>query len=436
MSLTARLLRHLAPWRAAPAWRIAYSGGLDSTVLLHLLAGLAEREALPPLSAIHIHHGLQPAADAWPAHCARQCAALGIPLVVVPVQVAAGASLEQAARQARYAAFVEQLAAGEVLLTGQHRDDQAETLLFRLLRGAGVRGLAGMPAVRPLGAGQLLRPLLACSRAELEAYARVHGLQWIEDPSNADQAFSRNFLRGRVLPLLTERWPNAAASMARCAAHLGEAQQLLDELAQLDLVAAQGPSPCSWLPLPSLAVEAVLGLSEARQRNLLRYWLVPLTRLPDSEHWAGWACLRDAGRDAAPVWRLADGELHRADGRLWWLSGDWLQVPADLDLPWMDTARSLELPGNGVVHLREVLPAGDWRVRYRRGGEALRVPGRGRRDLKRLLNEQRVPGFARGRLPLLLRGEELVAVANLEFGAEGDGALRWTPVPGSTGLSS
>src|SRR5690606_12966257 len=123
-------------------------------------------------SAIHIHHGLQPAADAWPAHCARQCAALGIPLVVVPVQVAAGASLEQAARQARYAAFVEQLAAGEVLLTGQHRDDQAETLLFRLLRGAGVRGLAGMPAVRPLGAGQLLRPLLACSRAELEAYAR------------------------------------------------------------------------------------------------------------------------------------------------------------------------------------------------------------------------------------------------------------------------
>src|SRR5690606_4656671 len=164
--------------------------------------------------------------------------------------------------------------------------------------------------------------------------------------------------------------------------------------------------------------------------------LAPLTRLPDSEHWAGWACLRDAGRDAAPVWRLADGELHRADGRLWWLSGDWLQVPADLDLPWMDTARSLELPGNGVVHLREVLPAGDWRVRYRRGGEALRVPGRGRRDLKRLLNEQRVPGFARGRLPLLLRGEELVAVANLEFGAEGDGALRWTPVPGSTGLSS
>lgn len=147
MSLSARLLESLAPWRNAPAWHIALSGGLDSTVLLHLLAGLAQREALPPLSAIHIHHGLQSAADAWPAHCRELCAGLSVPLQVEYVQVAPGASLERAARDARYAAFAARLDAGEVLLTAQHRDDQAETLLFRLLRGAGVQGLAAMPEI-------------------------------------------------------------------------------------------------------------------------------------------------------------------------------------------------------------------------------------------------------------------------------------------------
>ncbi|MGH8352506.1 MAG: tRNA lysidine(34) synthetase TilS, partial [Pseudomonas sp.] len=160
MTLESRLLSALVPWLAAPAWRVAFSGGLDSTVLLHLLVRLAEREALPALSAIHIQHGLQAAAAAWPEHCRQVCTALGVPLRVCHVQVAPGSSLERAAREARYAAFAESLGAGELLLTAQHRDDQAETLLFRLLRGAGVRGLAGMPRSRPLGRGQLLRPLL------------------------------------------------------------------------------------------------------------------------------------------------------------------------------------------------------------------------------------------------------------------------------------
>ncbi|WP_372867179.1 tRNA lysidine(34) synthetase TilS, partial [Pseudomonas sp.] len=155
MSLESRLLTALAPWRDAPAWRIALSGGLDSTVLLHLLVGLAQRETLPPLSAIHIHHGLQVLADTWPAHCRRLCDALGVPLHVESVQVQSGASIERAARQARYAAFHALLGPGEILLAAQHRDDQAETLIFRLLRGAGVQGLAAMPQSRPLGAGQL-----------------------------------------------------------------------------------------------------------------------------------------------------------------------------------------------------------------------------------------------------------------------------------------
>ncbi|ERI53187.1 hypothetical protein N878_16440, partial [Pseudomonas sp. EGD-AK9] len=185
-ALDIRLRAALQPWRTAPAWRIAFSGGLDSSVLLHLLAGLVRREALPPLAAIHVHHGLQPAAEAWPEHCARSCAQLDIPLEIVAVQVAPGASLEQAARQARYAAFAARLGEGEVLLGAQHRDDQAETLLFRLLRGAGVRGLAAMPVARPLGRGTLVRPLLDVPRTELLAYAEAHGLSWVEDPSNAD----------------------------------------------------------------------------------------------------------------------------------------------------------------------------------------------------------------------------------------------------------
>ena len=148
------LFRSLEPWRNASAWRIAFSGGLDSSVLLHLLADLATREALPPLSAIYIHHGLQAAADAWPEHCAQVCRALGVPLQVMAVQVEPGASIERAAREARYTAFSQALAPGEVLLTAQHRDDQAETLLFRLLRGAGVRGLAAMSEQRALGRGQ------------------------------------------------------------------------------------------------------------------------------------------------------------------------------------------------------------------------------------------------------------------------------------------
>lgn len=437
-ALELRLRQALQPWRAAPAWRVAFSGGLDSSVLVHLLADWARRENLPPISAIHVHHGLQAAADAWPEHCARVCEQLGIALDVVRVQVAPGPSLEQAARSARYAAFGESLQQGEVLLSAQHRDDQAETLLFRLLRGAGVRGLAAMPASRPLGQGSLVRPLLDCSRAELQAYAQGHGIAWIEDPSNADERLSRNFLRRRVMPVLAERWPQASITLARSASHLSEAQQLLEELAEMDLAAARGVSACPWLPLPSLDLSAVSALSDARQRNLLRHWLAPLTRMPDSDHWAGWCDLRDAGLDAAPIWKLADGELHRADGRLWWLSGQWLRPLEPLDLPCDRFCASVELPGNGHVHLQGDLPQGRWHLRYRQGGESLRVPGRGSRDLKRLLNELRVPAFVRPRLPLLFEGSELMAVANLSHpaGIEASGAhLHWSPPICAQGLS-
>ncbi|MFJ7798837.1 tRNA lysidine(34) synthetase TilS [Pseudomonas sp. NPDC096950] len=437
IDLSARLLPNLKPWRTATTWRVAFSGGLDSTVLLHLLAHLANTQSLPTLSAIHVHHGLQAAADAWPAHCQSVCDALGVPLEVVHVQVRSGASVERAARDARYGAFSAATLANEVLLTAQHRDDQAETLLFRLLRGAGVRGLSGMPSERALGAGHLLRPLLDVTRAELEAYAAAHQLSWIEDPSNEDRQFSRNYLRHQVFPVLTERWPQAQATMARSAAHLREAQGLLDELALIDLGEACSRSDFDWLGLPSLELASLEKLSAARQRNALSHWLATRTRLPDSDHWSGWQDLRDATGDARPVWRLADGELHRASGRIWWLSGPWLRTPPVVGR-WADPTSPLALLDNGRLSMTGQIPDGPLHIRYRGGGEIMHLPERGHRDLKRLLNESGVPLFARGRLPLLYRGEQLLAVAGLRGlnGSARDGwNLHWQPPSEDQGLS-
>jgi len=426
MPLESRLLDALRPWLAARRWLVGFSGGLDSTVLLHALVQLAQRHAVPPISAIHVHHGLQLAADDWPAHCRSICGKLGIEVQVVRVQVEAGPSLESAARAARYAAFSELLNSADVLFTGQHRDDQAETLLFRLLRGAGVRGLASMPAVRALGEGWLVRPLLNVGRYELEAYALEQGLTWVEDPSNACTNHARNYLRHRVIPVLQQRWPRAADTIARTAAHLGEAQHLLDELAELDLREARTQCRYQWLPMPRLSLSSLESLSPARQRNALRHWLADLTALPDSDHWAGWDALRNAAPDAAPVWRLASGELHKGDGCVWWLSGPWL-VTAEGAVDWLQPNIDLQLPGNGLLRLTGHDGRGGLQIRYRQGGESLNIPGRGRRDLKRLLNEAGVPGFVRSRLPLLFREGELVAVANLpQFDTQAL-SLQWTP---------
>ncbi|MBV7570173.1 tRNA lysidine(34) synthetase TilS [Pseudomonas sp. PDM27] len=437
IDLPSRLLLNLKPWRNAATWRIAFSGGLDSTVLLHLLAHLATTESLPALSAIHVHHGLQAVADVWPEHCRSVCAALGVPLQIVRVQVQPGASLERAARDARYHTFAEVTGPGDVLLTAQHRDDQAETLLFRLLRGAGVRGLSGMPCQRSLGKGHLLRPLLDVTRTELEGYASAHGLSWIEDPSNQDRQFSRNYLRHQVLPVLVQRWPQAVATMARSAAHLAEAQGLLEELAEMDLREANSVSEFDWLGLRSLELASIAQLSAARQRNALSHWLEPLTRLPDTDHWSGWEDLRDASGDACPVWRLADGELHRAGGRIWWLSGRWLR-PLPVAGTWQDPRSPLVIPDNGTLSLTGQIPDGPLQIRYREGGEVMALPGRGHRDLKRLLNENAVPSFVRGRLPLLYKDGQLLAVANLnglDGGAIGNWHLHWQPLNEDQGLS-
>ncbi len=424
MSLESAVLARLAAWRHAPAWRVAFSGGLDSSVLLHLLATAARQHELPPICAVHVHHGLQAVADQWPAHCQRFCDELGVSLNIAPVQVAPGASLERAAREARYAAFSDLLKADEVLLLAQHQDDQAETLLYRLLRGAGVRGLAAMAQSRSLGAGHAVRPLLEVPRKTLEAYAARHGLQWVEDPSNDDSGFARNFLRRDILPKLAAYWPGVPAVLARAAAHQAEAHGLLRDLAEIDLERCRGQLEISWLGTPCLDLSALRQLTEARQRNLLRHWLDNETRMPDSRHWQGWADLRDAVADASPVWRLESGELRRHGDQLLWLGEAWGAPWVSQEQPWPNGERPLELPGNGIVAFAGPVPDGRLSIAYRQGGEVLDLPGRGRRDLKKLLQEAGVPEFIRPRLPLLRRDGQVVAVANLRLDPS-SAELRW-----------
>lgn len=297
--------------RLAPASPITVglSGGCDSVVLLHLLTRLAWGG---PLRAIHVHHGLSPNADEWATFCSEYCRSLGVPLTVrrVLVDTASGLGIEAAARQARYAAFSE-VAQGYLLLA-HHRGDQAETVLFNLLRGAGVQGAAGIPLERKVGDIGLLRPMLDISRGEIEAYANAVGLNWVNDESNADTALTRNYLRHDALAGLRQRFPAAESSLARAAGNFSEAAELLDELAELD-----------WLQVSDGAAAKMAGLrklSFPRLKNLLRYrlrcmgWRVPVaTRLDEFARQ-----LHAAALDRHPELVLDDGVMRVANRRLHW----------------------------------------------------------------------------------------------------------------------
>lgn len=304
------LALHLAP---AERVCLGLSGGCDSVVLLHLLHGLGLGDRL---SAVHVHHGLSPNADAWADFCAAYCADLAVPLHIVRIEVdrQSGLGLEAAARTARYAVLAEQ--AAEVLMLAQHQGDQAETLLFNLLRGAGVAGAAGIPEARSLGRQRLLRPLLACRRGELEDYAVLHGLAWIEDESNADTRYSRNFLRHEVMPLLRRRFPAAETAFASAARHFAEADDLLAELAMADWRMACAETADA----PALIL--LRTLSQARLKNLLRYRLRVLGwRSPGAARLAEFVRqIMSAAPDRHPRLDLPDGSLHVAHGCLHWLA--------------------------------------------------------------------------------------------------------------------
>ena len=264
MSLQSRIDNALAQTPPGRVVWVALSGGLDSSLLLTLAAAACRRHPRP-LYALHVHHGLQAAADGFEIHCRRLASRLGVPLFVerVAVDAAGGLGLEGAAREARYAAFVGRVSPGETLWLAQHCDDQAETFLLAALRGSGVRGLAAMPPRRDWRERRLERPLLERSRGELAAEGARLGLVWVDDPTNADETLDRNFLRRAVMPLLARRWPHAGTALATAARHAGEADELLEALAALDLECLGGDA--ERLPVAGLG-----GLPAPRRRLLIR----------------------------------------------------------------------------------------------------------------------------------------------------------------------
>ncbi|HSC06408.1 MAG TPA: tRNA lysidine(34) synthetase TilS [Steroidobacteraceae bacterium] len=401
----------------APRCCVAFSGGVDSTALLHAFCQLREGFELT-LWAVHVNHHLQQAADEWAAHCLKMAERLSVSLDILDVQVRPprGESLEAAARTARYAAIAGHLVAGEHVITAHHREDQLETILLRLVRGAGVAGLGGMPEVVPLGAGRLLRPLLGVERSALVTYCQAAQLPWIDDSSNADLRFDRNFLRARVIPALRERWPAVADCVARSGSHLAEARTLLDERAHEDLALARDGD--------GLRVAVLRGLAPARVRNLLRFWIeaagapLPSSAVLDQVM----TQMLGARRDATPLVVVGEREVRRYRDVLYLCEAP-PPVPADaLSWSWREQPELVLPAGLGRLRLRNAgddeaaldLPAGPLTIAWQGSGLKLQVAPRGsRRTLRNLYQERGIVPWMRPLLPLVFAGDALVAVGDL-----------------------
>lgn len=410
---------------------LALSGGVDSIVLLDLLAALAPRRALA-LDCLHVDHGISPNAARWARFARAVARRYGLRCAVKKADLAPHRALgvEGAARAARYALFAA-LPADFVALA-QHEDDQAETVLLQLARGAGPAGLAGMPAVRPQSARgrrpppALLRPLLGATRAEIEAHARDRGLTWVEDESNADTRRARNLVRHRILPLLREINPRASANLARSAALMAEANEVLLAVAADDAAGAAVDG--------RIAVSALGALPWARAKGALRLALLQAGIAPPDSARLGEVLrqLLSARADAAVRVAVGKAEIRRFRGRMWVMRPA-AEVPAGFRARWPG-GRTWSLPElGGVLHLRRTtgrglaaaaVRSGGLEVRLRRGGERLRLDARRpRRALKALLQESGIPPWERERLPLLYCGAELAWVAGIGVAA----ALRAGP---------
>jgi tRNA(Ile)-lysidine synthase len=402
-------------------WLVAFSGGIDSTALLHALVA-CRSELESQIVAVHIDHGLHRASMRWDDHCRRIAQEFHVDYlscrIVTPEN--SGMGVEAAAREARYAAIAGLMQQGDCVLSAHHQDDQAETLLLNLLRGCGLAGMAGIGAKQVFSCGHLLRPLLDVSGREILAYARAHSLAWIDDPSNEDTRFGRNYLRSEVMPLLASRWPAIAAKFSHSAELAGEGNRLLGELADLDLAKHQEAG--------RLSISALRELSAARQRNVLRR-AVELSGLPPAPANSITQAVRDlipARADAQPLIRWKGAELRRYRDQLFVLQelpdgphsvarvlspdGDWLELG--------DGMGAMQLVRSEDEGIDPRLAGIGLRLKYREGGEEIRLTGHAiTHKVKKLMQQEGILPWMRDRLPFLYAGDELVAVADLWIAA-------------------
>lgn len=394
---------------------LGYSGGVDSELLAFLLSKLQPEFPHNSFLLVHVHHGLSQFADHWAAHCQRRAEHYKIPIVIESVKVESGPriSIEAAARSARYGAFARHLDDGDLLLTAQHQDDQVETLLLALKRGSGPQGLAAMPKSKPWRQGTHLRPLLSITRSQIEQAARLAELSHIEDDSNDDLRFDRNFLRHQVVPELNRRWPGFSSSAARSAELCGEQQQLCDELAQLDLAKLEVSG--------ALNLNALSALSSSRQHNVVRYWLRKnQVTAPSRAKMTQMKQFWQARTDAQPELMLEAAILRRYQDCLYLIH---LPEPNGLqgEVETIDDLTQPRLLANGEAWqfleaeqgLRVRMPTMQERVSVRYG-----LPGRlkvspsyrnGSRELKKVWHELGVPPWRRSQVAMLFYDDELIA---------------------------
>jgi len=404
---------------AARCYWVGFSGGLDSTVLLSVLA--QQQASLPArLQALHVNHHLHPDADNWEQHCQHICAVMHVPIECrsISVKPEKGQSLEAVAREQRYKVFRKLVKKDDMLLLAHHQDDQMETFLLQALRGAGMRGLAAMPLFAPFELGHLARPLLEFTRDELQVWADAQRLAWLDDPSNTNSRFDRNFLRRQVIPVIKQRWPSAAATITRSASHCSETLELLDAVAEEDL------KHCAEDQGRVLPVAALHAMGTARAKNLLRHWLrnlqLPLPPAHKLEQIISEVFPARAERNPCVSW--AGAEVRRYRGHIYGL--ELLPEIGGSDFILRQGEPTVLEHGLGTLCLTpslvgERLCAADYppeglRLRFRSGGEVCKPAGHAhQRPLKKWLQELKVVPWMRERLPLLYIGDQLAAVAGL-----------------------
>jgi tRNA(Ile)-lysidine synthase len=416
---------------ASPSIYIAYSGGVDSHVLLHACTELIEFKG--KITAVYVHHGLQAIAEDWAIHCQREAEKLGVnfQLLRVKAQAKNGESPEEAARNARYQALQTLLDEKDVLLVAQHREDQLETVLLQLFRGAGVQGLAAMPKTMPFGKGQLLRPFLDVPKSAILAYAQQFNLMWITDPTNACDDFDRNFLRNQLIPLIKTRWTQVDKTVSRSAYHCAAAQDLLQDMAENLFAVVRTASPLKdWQSSlgQSLSINRLKQFNQQKQQLIIRYWFKTLDlQMPSSAFIAAILTeVIEAKSSATPALKKNGLVIRRYQDTLYCLK----DLPGFKNLEgliWQAIENKVILPDNSVLERRPAdsgIPIALWQtatvtVRFRQGGEKIRLAGRnGQHRLKNLLHDAGIPPWQRDTLPLIYFDDRLVAVANLWLSAD------------------